>query len=490
MDTLLFLPKALATADILPRLNETLARAVAVRGSVAYWTIGVGDSAKHLHHNLLRLLQRPDSFYCVDPHKPTNLAMLAKMTSPDNRLNLYLHLRERRVNGRRQLDGHQLHTKLLLADFADGTAEVWVGSHNFTSYALRGGNLEASVVLPCTPGDALYKQVAAYLEGIRSHSYTHRFDYARLAEYLELQHFTSDVEWEEQLRPVIPMFGEEVGRLAGRTVLLLGDDATDLQGLGAGLGLGEVKRQLLVQAGGLTSGSQFLFEGFVESTGLIEERRPTSTEVGFSSRPYAVRQAGTIPYVAFREREFEQGELRAFKYWANIVIERRLPNSASLADPTAPRQARWQRDKVETARLQSQVQESVQLPEWMRQQDKLRAEYTERDAQTVKLIRHRLGAAEPLPNVYGVPKQPADAPGGVTTVVRVRPEVLSLEIIMAVPAQLYLIREYYERWVGQRFFTTGVVRHTWAAPSDRQLPAVPKAIQRATLLRRLRLLHG
>jgi hypothetical protein len=473
-----------------------LARAVAVRGSVAFWAIGVGEQDKHLHYQLLQVLQRPDSFYCVDAHKPTDLAMLAKLTSPDNILNLYLHQRERRVNGRRQLDSHLLHTKLLLADFADGTAEVWVGSHNFTSYALRGGNMEASVVLTCTPGSDLYQQVAAYLDSIRIHQHTHRFDYARLAEYLELQQFTADAQWEEQIRPVIPMFGDEVGQLAGRTVLLLGDDATDLQGLGAGLGLGEVKRQVLIQAGGLTSGLQFLFEGFVESTGLIEERRPTSTEVGFSSRPYAIRQAGAIPYVAFREREFEQGELGPFKYWANIVIDRRLPNSASLTDPTPPRQARWQRDINETERLRDQIHESVRLPAWMRRRDTPSDAALQRTSPLIEkaraLIGRRAAVSEPLPIVYGavLPDQPMATPGAVATVARVRPEVLSLELVLAPPDQLHAIRAYYEHWVGQRFFTTAVVRHTWAVAPNARLPAVPKAIQRTTLIRRLRLLSG
>ena len=118
-----------------------------------------------------RQLGKTDSFLCVDIHHPTNLEALARMTSSG--ANVYLHL-EKLVKSKRNphlfpygMPPYLLHQKMLLFDYRGADAELWVGSHNWTSRAIHGPNIEASMVVTLKKTSRLYSEANSNLEAVR-----------------------------------------------------------------------------------------------------------------------------------------------------------------------------------------------------------------------------------------------------------------------------------------------------------------------------------
>src|SRR5690606_10062285 len=116
------------------------------------------------------------------------------------------------------------HTKLLLFDNDDGTAEIWVGSHNWTQRALIGPNIEASVVMRVEQGSPIYDRVARMLDFIQSQCEPYRPEL--LEEYKKLQR--QQAEGVGRVRtPVIDLQGANLLNL-GDAITIFGAVSDDL----------------------------------------------------------------------------------------------------------------------------------------------------------------------------------------------------------------------------------------------------------------------
>ncbi len=164
-----FLTSVVEPAQFFARLHASLQTATAMRAAIAYWTV----EPTFVHSGLADLLSADRSFVCIDIQLPTSIAQLAHLVEATKAFarsgtvseRVFLHLRIFR--GRVEVSGamnslprHLLHPKLLLLDRSDGSAEIWVGSHNWTKMALTGANIEASIILTVPQTSSLYIDAA------------------------------------------------------------------------------------------------------------------------------------------------------------------------------------------------------------------------------------------------------------------------------------------------------------------------------------------
>lgn len=343
----LLLPVSFSNRTIRERLNASIARARALRASVAFWTLPPG----YLHENFGRLMQQADSFCCVDVHWPTSLEVMAQHYGKGAR-GFYLYCKEIYQTGKLQARHNLLHTKMLVLDMPGGEAEIWVGSHNFTQYALNGVNLEASVVLTCRKNSGLYRQARAYVEAIREKGECLPFDPARLAEYKALQRGGLGAAGAGEEVEVLPLVGNDILSLRGKTLLLLGDDAREL----ARFGRAEAeKSKLLIRAGDLQTHREYLFEATIQSSGRIDRLDELSYGIDFTPRPYALRRRRFIPYTAYRSKGFGGEALTEFAYWVNLQLREVVGTGTQLEAVNAPPPAWWVKDQQATQAIRSQM---------------------------------------------------------------------------------------------------------------------------------------
>jgi hypothetical protein len=133
-----------------------------------------------------------------------------------------------------------MHAKMLLFALDDGTAELWVGSHNWTNRALLGLNVEASLVVHLRESSPLFRAATDYLANIRKIS--DRFDPAKAGFYKDVQRNMS-----ERVTPVIEVTSEDGRQLAGSTIEIFGTDVVELDRIG------DVRREVhvsVLDAGG------------------------------------------------------------------------------------------------------------------------------------------------------------------------------------------------------------------------------------------------
>jgi hypothetical protein len=349
------------TRSVMEQLNERLGQAEAVRACICYWT----QWPEQLHPNFIALLAKEPSFCCVDVHWPTDPEALVEFGQL-GAMHFYLFLKQLVLPRKLQVRHNLMHTKMLVLDLPYGQAEIWVGSHNFTDYALGGTNFEASVVTQCEQNSDFYRQCRGYLEYMREQC--HPFDSRLLAEYKALQR-TSLSSNEGEIYQVLPVLGSRVDQLAGKTLLLLGDDAQELKKFGA---TAPARQRLLVRAGDLDTQRDYLIDAHVQSSGLIDRLDQQSFGIDFSERPYAIRRNQLIPYTAYRDKAYGGEDLKEFAYWVNVKLGEIVGKGDELQSVNAPPIAWWAKDaaattaiRTEMARVQddsSQITPAVDLP--------------------------------------------------------------------------------------------------------------------------------
>jgi len=142
--------------DIRKRLKESIERCVVLRSTVAFFNLDIKNI-----EGLADILKHSESFLCVDIHQPTDIGCLEEFVKEGS--NIYLFLYRDGSEKKQPL----LHTKLLLFDCKDDTAEVWIGSQNLTHSALSGFNLEATSIITTTKNSKFYKDIKNYINFIK-----------------------------------------------------------------------------------------------------------------------------------------------------------------------------------------------------------------------------------------------------------------------------------------------------------------------------------
>ncbi len=99
----------------------------------------------------------------VSVHFPTDLAALCRLS---DRLadRLHIHLGGEAPREKSGKSCPLMHSKVIWAGKEDGKVTIFVGSHNWTSTALDGANMEASVRIECRPDESFAQDVKAHLD--------------------------------------------------------------------------------------------------------------------------------------------------------------------------------------------------------------------------------------------------------------------------------------------------------------------------------------
>ena len=317
-------------ADIKDRLTRSIAQAQIMRAAVAYWTVGPDDVCPLLATRL----SRPKSFLCIDVHFPTDLDQVSLL---DGRgANVYLHLRHLSIGTEtinRGLPRHLMHTKLLLFDLDDDTAEIWTGSHNWTLRALGGPNVEASLVLQVSRDSAIYADTVATLESIRD--LCHRFQRSELELYKQLQWQQKD-ENQDELVPVIELEGRHAAHIKG-AIALFGASGEDWESNWHDLR--SIEQMVKLEVTDSETGKVFLYDALILHSGLQPAAHPNAGGIAFSKRRYAIIDDNTRRPVLQLAAKPRDELLAESAYFVTLQVQRQL-TQMTLAEPE-PNDRRW-----------------------------------------------------------------------------------------------------------------------------------------------------
>lgn len=304
-------------------LQASLSKSSLLQAAVAYWTV----SDRLLNNRISPALRHASGFLCVDLHLPTDIDELAALV----RLGAHVHLFCEDIvtyteNGRKE-PPYLLHPKMLLLWSADKTAELWVGSHNWTNRSILGLNIEASVVIGLRDSSPLFCEAAEYLEKIKS--ICEEFDLSRVEFYKELQRKVEDATV-----PVIEVEARQADGLAGMEITIFGTDARDLKELG------KVRRKVYLSAteNGANE-SEHVYPAEVTQAGELNSNNPSAGSLVFSPRRHAFRLGRRLPEL-LPHQDVATSSISRAKYYVTLELKQSIP-TIHFTYPKA-RSAAWE----------------------------------------------------------------------------------------------------------------------------------------------------
>lgn len=271
--TIEFVP-AFDSRAVVGRLQSALQSSDKLRAAVAYWCVGTAELGPILVSRL-----SGDGFLCVDIHLPTDIDRLCQMRLAGANIYLYL-LNPNPQPGelKTKVPPHLLHPKMLLFDYPQMPAELWVGSHNWTARALTGVNIEASLQVRLSADSQLYTDAAHYLDEIRTNCIP--FDVSAVSYYKWLQQSDQEEEnWVVELR------GDRSLLDTGRKLTIFGKSEEDYRSLKS------VDKNIIISLLDEPSGQEILYEASIGDTG----RSPRNRGVTLDARLYAAHDGTQRP---------------------------------------------------------------------------------------------------------------------------------------------------------------------------------------------------
>ena len=274
-----------------------------MQGAVAYWTVGDALFADRLSP----VLSRHDSFMCVDIHIPTDIDQLAQLVCKGANIRLFSEEIPTYSDSDKKEPSYLLHSKILLFWFPDRTAELWVGSHNWTNRAILGLNIETSVIFKLDMTSRLFFDAADYLQKIKS--VCSGFDLSKIDYYKDLQRYT-----EERTVPVIEVEAIDAAKLGGQEITIFGTDDADLRELGT------VRRKVYLSATESRGKElEFVYPAAITQVGELNSLNPTAGPISFSERRYAFRLGRRFPELLLK-RDVSPSVVGAAKYYVTLQL--------------------------------------------------------------------------------------------------------------------------------------------------------------------------
>jgi hypothetical protein len=304
-------------------LRASLSKRALLQGAVAYWTVPDGL----LGNKVSPALKHESAFMCVDIHLPTDIDALADLARSGAHVRLFCEEIATYADSGRKEPPCLLHPKMLLFWSPDKTAELWVGSHNWTRRAIFGLNVEYSVVLTLKDTSRLFCEAAEYLQQIKT--ICEPFDLGRVEYYKELQK-----NIDERTVPVIEVEARGADRLGQLEVTIFGTDARDLKELGT------VRRKAFLSATENDGNeAEFLYPASITQVGELNSSNPTAGKLSFSPRRYAYRVGRRFPEL-LTPQEIGSSVLSGAQYYVTLELQER---DVSLAfDYPRARMGTWE----------------------------------------------------------------------------------------------------------------------------------------------------
>jgi len=278
-------------------------------------------------HPLVERISPPDGFVCVDLHMPTDIDALAALVRDGAHVRLFCEdITTYRADGKKELP-FLLHTKFLLFLNRDKTAELWVGSHNWTNRALIGLNIESSLVIQMKDSSRLFFEAVEYLDKVKN--VCEVFDLNRVEFYKELQQ-----NIDERTVPVIEVEASTADSLSGMEISIFGTDDQDLKELGT------VRRKVFLSATENDgSESEFVYPARIVQTGELNSANPASGRLDFSPRRYAFRSGRRLPEL-LQKSNVGRNLVNSARYYVTLQLAE--PDNSLKFEYPRGRSATWE----------------------------------------------------------------------------------------------------------------------------------------------------
>ena len=229
-----------------------------------------------------------------------------------------------------------LHPKMLLFWSSDKTAELWVGSHNWTNRAILGLNVEASIVVKMKDSSPLFYEAAEYLNKTRS--ICEEFDLSKVEFYKELQKSI-----QESTVPVIEVEASQAHSLAGMEITIFGNDLRDLDELGT------FRKEVYLSATENSGNvAEFIYPAEIRQTGALNSANPTAGTLSFSARRHAFRLGRRLPEL-LPHGDVAQSSLMDARYFVTLELQQSNP-LIEFSYPRA-RKATWEVSEMSNSPL-------------------------------------------------------------------------------------------------------------------------------------------
>lgn len=314
---------AWSPSSVREALTAALSRSTRLQAGIGYWTI---DPAL-LGPGLVQALQHESGFACVDLHPPTEVEALATLARQGGRVQVYYEDIPTYTDQGRKEPPCLLHAKMLLFWANNGTAELWVGSHNWTKRAILGLNVEASLVVRLKDSSPLFAAASEYLARMRGIS--EPFDVAKVDFYKQVQRKLA-----QRLSPVMELEAEDGASAGDTTITVFGTDVEDLRRLGT------VRREIHVALLDPTSSAQSLYPATILHSGLLAASDAAAGGISFTPRRVAYRQGQHLAALQ-PVGPVDQTVLNTAEYFVTVrlgaldpslVMERPTPRAAMMAE--------------------------------------------------------------------------------------------------------------------------------------------------------------
>ena len=314
------IPNIDGKSGVRQRLRNSVETCISLKGAVAYWTIDI-----NFIPGLGKKLQEKDSFMCVDFQTPTNIDRIAEYVETD-KSNFYIHLYKAAVVlDENKKESHLMHAKLLHFDYGDGKTETWIGSHNFTSQALMGFNIEVSAIIK-TKGRS--KKDIDFVEQVNTHlsfikKQTTKFKVKDVDFYKVLQY---RVRHDDEFY-VVEIAGKDIESLnKDEGFSLISKDDSNFKRFQL------VVKDVFIHALDIGKNKDYLFKARISNAGIISKNLEKTYDITFSRRRPALRENNMLPYL-HPETIIDQDLLKISTYYVNFKIDCQIHNFKVFEKP-------------------------------------------------------------------------------------------------------------------------------------------------------------
>lgn len=313
------------------KLEELFINCKSFRGCVAFWTIKLDFFS---FNAFAKALKKPNSFFCADIQLPTNIKNILEYSrfGVDE---IYLH-RFRQPPSEYTSNTNLLHSKILLFQLNDTDAEIWIGSHNFTGYAIEGLNLEASISIKCKTSDKIYQEVSEYLEYIKR-DFCFKFDPYEVDKYEKLQtRHAEKTDYEIELKKVVSLVGSNMNTLVKEEVVqLLSLNHNEFSKFKT------INEEIYLHTLDIDTQEDFLYKCRIEQSGKLD-KAVDKLELDFTKpRRFAYIGLGTLSLLK-KETKIDKKILAVAKYFVNIRVIYKIEKFQIFEKPEGDEFSFWQ----------------------------------------------------------------------------------------------------------------------------------------------------
>ncbi|MCE2719703.1 MAG: hypothetical protein ACK57R_05900 [Dolichospermum sp.] len=335
-------------SSIEDRLRESLEKCVNIKGVVAYWTIG-----KDCMPILAEKLEHEDSFYCVDLNTTTDIDKLnefarQKVTNQEYKANLFLFTKKL-IEGstavkstsdiKREKYTHLLHSKVICFENTDNTVEIWIGSHNMTNRAIKGGNIESTSVIHTSKGSDFHKEILEFINFIKEQCID--FDPDEIAYYKQVQSNQLSEKYERVW--ILEMLGENVDSLKeGDEIIILG---CQIENVYDNLleHYGRANQDVFLYAYNICNKKHYLYK--IEILGIEKaEKLDIAKDL---ERRYALQVGRLVPFLTKDKKKIETNLSNCFKWYSRIKIIEIVQKYEIPRDTTIIKSFYWEKRPIE-----------------------------------------------------------------------------------------------------------------------------------------------